>query len=281
MMLVEKFIVLVVAFFLSPRLFAACGVSERSLTPSIRYSIKCNEKQCTIALYDGHEYHSLYACDTEDEFLQYVKSKLNRTIPKGKYSVFQLKNIANSFEKNMIRVGCDFLKVSSLENVDSLTAILKPEKEGVCPILLNTKYSNGFYNAVVSKRNSKWNIRFDPNYKYESDLSEFTFYQYPIPLFVDKCKKNKCRFFVVENLPFPRSSYQNAVLVTNLSRILPQCSFVRVKDDVEKIGSGFFTLSNVGKCSVVVKYRDGTLNEKVLNVTKENDVFNIEVVAKK
>ena len=117
--------------------FAACG-SYASLGRSPDRSLQvfnCDSKNCMVGVRGVEMFPHDYVCDSEDEFIEDVKKRFGRDVPKGRYNApFRYGNMARQYEPGLIRSGCDFLKVEPVDGIDSVTVALKPKRTGVCPV---------------------------------------------------------------------------------------------------------------------------------------------------
>ena len=117
--------------------FAACG-SYASFGRSPDQSLQvfgCDSKKCMVGIRGVEMFPHEYACDSEDEFIEDVKKRFGRDVPKGRYNApFRYGNMARQYEPGLIYSGCDFLNVEPVQGIDSVTVALKPKKTGVCPV---------------------------------------------------------------------------------------------------------------------------------------------------
>ena len=219
-----------------------------------------------------------YACDSEDEFIEDVKKRFGRDIPKGKYNApFRYGNMARQYEPGLIYSGCDFLNVEPVQGIDSVTVALKPKKTGVCPVSVkDSNLRERMFLAVANKTMGRWNITLEHNQETdESYESEFTFFELPFPLFVKPCEADRCDFMYAEKLPFPYKG-RKAVLLTNGQRFKSKCNFVKVESSDSKNVSGTFVLSGTGRCRIQIDERKEPVYN-VLNVKKVDGQYQVEL----
>jgi len=254
--------------------FAACG-SYASFGRSPDRSLQvfnCDSKKCMVGIRGVEMFPHEYACDSEDEFIEDVKKRFGRDVPKGRYNApFRYGNMARQYEPGLIYSGCDFLNVEPVQGIDSVTVALKPKKTGVCPVSVkDSSLRERMYLAVVNKTMGRWNVTLEHNRETgESYESEFTFFELPFPLFVKPCEADRCDFMYAEKLPFPYKRY-NAVLLTNEQRFNPKCRFVKVESSDSKNVSGTLVLNGTGRCQIQIEER----NEKRKNNRKE-PIYNV------
>ena len=254
--------------------FAACG-SYASFGRSPDQSLQvfgCDSKKCMVGIRGVEMFPHEYACDSEDEFIEDVKKRFGRDVPKGKYNApFRYGNMARQYEPGLIYFGCDFLNVEPVQGIDSVTVALKPKKTGVCPVSVkDSNLRERMYLAVVNKTMGRWNITLEHNQETdESYESEFTFFELPFPLFVKQCEADRCDFMYAERLPFPYKG-RKAVLLTNEQRFKPKCNFVKVEPSDLKNVSGTLVLNGTGRCQIQIEER----NEKQKNKRKE-PIYNV------
>ena len=219
-----------------------------------------------------------YACDTEDEFIENVKKRFGRDIPKGRYKApLRYGNMARQYEPGLIHSGCEFLKVEPVYGIDSVTVALKPQKTGVCPVSVkDSSLRERMYLAVVNKTMGRWNVTLEHNRETgESYESEFTFFELPFPLFVKPCEADRCDFMYAEKLPFPYKG-SKAILLTNEQRFKSKCNFVKVESSDSKNVSGTFVLSGTGRCRIQIDERKEPVYN-VLNVKKVDGQYQVEL----
>ena len=260
--------------------FAACG-SYAAWVRSPDHLLQvfsCDSKKCMVGIRGVEMFPHDYICDSEDEFIENVKKRFGRDIPKGRYKApFRYGNMARQYEPGLIRSGCDFLKVEPVDGIDFVTVALKPKKTGVCPISIRESNSRErMYLAVVNKAMGRWNITLEHNHETdESYESEFTFFELPFPLFVKNCEADRCDFMYAERLPFPYKG-RKAVLLTNEQRFKPKCNFVKVESSDSKNVSGTFVLSGTGRCRIQIGERNEPVYN-VLNVKKVDGQYQVEL----
>ena len=254
--------------------FAACG-SYASFGRSPDHSLQvfsCDSQKCMVGIRGVEMFPHDYACDSEDEFIEDVKKRFGRDVPKGRYNApFRYGNMARQYEPGLIYSGCDFLNVEPVQGIDSVTVALKPKKTGACPVSVkDSNLRERMYLAVVNKTMGRWNITLEHNRETdESYESEFNFFELPFPLFVKPCEADRCDFMYAEKLPFPYKRY-NAVLLTNEQRFKPKCRFVKVEPSDLKNVSGTLVLNGTGRCQIQIEER----NEKRKNKRKE-PIYNV------
>lgn len=260
--------------------FAACG-SYASFGRSPDHLLQvfsCDSKKCMVGVRGVEMFPHDYVCDSEDEFIENVKKRFGRDIPKGRYNApFRYGNMARQYEPGLIRSGCDFLKVEPVDGIDYVTVALKPKKTGVCPVSVkDSNLRERMYLAIVNKTMGRWNITLEHNHETdESYESEFTFFELPFPLFVKKCEADRCDFMYAERLPFPYKG-RKAVLLTNEQRFKPKCNFVKVESSDSKNVSGTFVLSGTGRCRIQIDERKEPVYN-VLNVKKVDGQYQVEL----
>ena len=260
--------------------FAACG-SYAAWVRSPAYLLQvfsCDSKKCMVGVRGVEMFPFDYGCDSEDEFIENVKKRFGRDIPKGRYNApFRYGNMARQYEPGLIRSGCDFLKVEPVYGIDFVTVALKPKKTGVCPVSVkDSNLRERMYLAVVNKTMGRWNITLEHNQETdESYESEFTFFELPFPLFVKPCEADRCDFMYAERLPFPYKG-RKAVLLTNEQRFKPKCNFVKVESSDSKNVSGTFVLSGTGRCRIQIDERKEPVYN-VLNVKKVDGQYQVEL----
>lgn len=260
--------------------FAACG-SYAAWVRSPAYLLQvfsCDSKKCMVGVRGVEMFPFDYGCDSEDEFIENVKKRFGRDIPKGRYNApFRYGNMARQYEPGLIRSGCDFLKVEPVYGIDFVTVALKPQKTGVCPVSVkDSNLRERMYLAVVNKAMGRWNITLEHNHETdESYESEFTFFELPFPLFVKQCEADRCDFMYAEKLPFPYKG-SKAVLLTNEQRFKPKCNFVKVESSDSKNVSGTFVLSGTGRCQIQIEERKKNIYN-VLNVKKVDGQYHVEL----
>ena len=147
--------------------FAACG-SYASFGRSPDHSLQvfsCDSKKCMVGIRGVEMFPHEYACDSEDEFIEDVKKRFGRDVPKGRYNApFRYGNMARQYEPGLIYSGCDFLNVEPVQGIDSVTVALKPKKTGVCPVSVkDSSLRERMYLAVVNKTMGRWNITLEHN----------------------------------------------------------------------------------------------------------------------
>lgn len=246
--------------------FAACG-SYASFGRSPDHSLQvfsCDSKKCMVGIRGVEMFPHDYACDSEDEFIEDVKKRFGRDVPKGKYNApFRYGNMARQYEPGLIYSGCDFLNVEPVQGIDSVTVALKPKKTGVCPVSVkDSNLRERMYLAVVNKTMGRWNITLEHNQETdESYESEFTFFELPFSLFVKPCVENRCDFLYAERMPSHAEKMgapqygKKAVLLTNERRFKPMCDFVKVVKSENKLVSGTFVLNGSGRCRIQIDER--------------------------
>ena len=260
--------------------FAACG-SYASFGRSPDRSLQvfnCDLKKCMVGVRGVEMFPFDYACDTEDEFIENVKKRFGRDIPKGRYKApLRYGNMARQYEPGLIHSGCEFLKVEPVYGIDSVTVALKPKRTGACPISIRESNSRErMYLAIVNKAMGRWNITLEHNLETdESYESEFTFFELPFPLFVKQCEADRCDFMYAEKLLFPYKG-SKAVLLTNEQRFKPKCNFVKVESSDSKNVSGTFVLSGTGRCRIQIEERKEPVYN-VLNVKKVDGQYQVEL----
>ena len=260
--------------------FAACG-SYASFGRSPDRSLQvfnCDLKKCMVGVRGVEMFPFDYACDTEDEFIENVKKRFGRDIPKGRYKApLRYGNMARQYEPGLIHSGCEFLKVEPVDGIDSVTVALKPKRTGTC--LVSVRESNSrerMYLAIVNKTMGRWNITLEHNHETdESYESEFTFFELPFTLFVKQCEADRCDFMYAERLPFTYKG-SKAVLLTNEQRFKPKCNFVKVESSDSKNVSGTFVLSGTGRCRIQIDERKEPVYN-VLNVKKVDGQYQVEL----
>lgn len=260
--------------------FAACG-SYASFGRSPDRSLQvfnCDSKKCMVGVRGVEMFPFDYACDTEDEFIENVKKRFGRDIPKGRYKApLRYGNMARQYEPGLIHSGCEFLKVEPVYGIDSVTVALKPQKTGVCPVSVkDSSLRERMYLAVVNKTMGRWNVTLEHNRETgESYESEFTFFELPFPLFVKPCEADRCDFMYAEKLPFPYKG-SKAILLTNEQRFKSKCNFVKVESSDSKNVSGTFVLSGTGRCRIQIDERKEPVYN-VLNVKKVDGQYQVEL----
>ncbi len=259
--------------------FAACGsYASFGFSPDQSLQVfSCDSKKCMVGIRGVEMFPHDYVCDSEDEFIEDVKKRFGRDVPKGRYNApFRYGNMARQYEPGLIHSGCDFLKVEPVYGIDSVTVALKPKRTGTCPVSVRkTNSRERMYLAVVNKTMGRWNITLEHNRETdESYESEFTFFELPFPLFVKQCEADRCDFMYAEKLPFPYKG-RKAVLLTNEQRFKPKCNFVKVESSDSKNVSGTFVLSGTGRCRIQIEEQ----NDKRKNKRKE-PVYNVLNVKK-
>lgn len=254
----------------------------------------CGAKYCSFALYD--DYMGIKdGCDTEEELIESAKKIFGRNIGRGiRQRPFIYGNLSKKMKPESFYVGCNFLKIKTVDNIDSVSAFFHPEKDGTCPVYIDVDaYDNkkqprnevrsGVYIAQIRRTNGQWNINMkyyrDPARYFQEEDAEFVYTDEPFDLFVEPCKGDRCSFYTIEKMPFPRSRYdikhKNSVVVRNTGRIKPSCDFIEVEETADKYHSGIFAVSGTGHCRIQIIHRiDGVKNIGV-EVRKEGKNYQI------
>jgi len=259
----------------------------------------CDSNGCSFALYD--EYMGIKdGCDTEEELIESAKKIFGRNLSRGiRQKPFTYGKLSKKMKPESFYVGCNFLKIKTADNIDSVSAFFDPEKDGTCPVYIDVDaYDNkmqprnevqsGVYIAQIKRTKGRWNIYMkyyrDPARFFQAVDAEFVYTDEPIDLFVEPCKGDRCSFYTVEKMPFPRSRYdikhKTSVVVRNTGRIKPSCAFIKVEEAADKYHSGVFAVSGTGHCRIQIIHKIDGVKDIGVEVRKEGKNYQILLEAK-
>lgn len=251
----------------------------------------CSIEECFFVVRDEY-YCEKCGCDSEDEYISSIKKIFGRTIKKDSVKrPYIYGDISVKMNPDAFYIGCNFLDINVHSNSNSVSAIFHPQKSGLCPVYMKfprpkdylPRYSmDGLY-LINIKKEKIWKIDLDyyrPVTSYFiDDESEFTFYEKPLDMFIEPCDSNRCRFYSTEKIPqFKRNGnfYSKSVLLQNIKRFKPKCSFIKVEPSDNRLSSGFFIVDREGHCKIEIIHKVGA--EKVISVQVLKDGRNFKVL---